>query len=223
MIIDFKSICLIIIGCILQGLFIYNDNKYHNGLSILLKSLASFSFILLGYHLYSNTKQLIFIALCLDGLGDFILILRNISSKKYKDLIFVCGTISFFIGHILLSVYLCKLNPDAIKLGIIINLVLFFGLAMYMLRTIVAPLGMKLLGGSYLFMIMFTSGLSISNYIHIPNSSNLLFMIGSIIFISSDLILMIHKFKPKASNTLQPTYRILYYISQIIIALYIGL
>lgn len=219
---DIISIVLIVIGCILQGTFICNDNKYHNGLSILLKTLASLCFVILSFRL-TNEVKLVNYALILDCLGDFILILRNISPKKYKDLIFVCGTISFFIGHILLSIYLCKLNPSAIKLGIIINLILFFGVALYFLKTLTAPLGMKLLGGSYLFMIMFTSGLSISNFINIHSTANLIFMVGSIIFISSDLILMAHKFNPKAKNFMQPTYRILYYVSQIILAIYCGI
>lgn len=219
---DLIGVCLIVLGIVFQGLFIYNDNKYHNGLSILLKSLASLFFILLGYHLYHGDKLLILIALCLDGLGDFILILRNVL-KKHKDLIFISGTISFFIGHILLSIYLISLNKEALPLGIVINLLLFLFLALYLLKTISASRKMKLFGATYLFMIMFTSGLSISNYVHLHTSSNLLFMIGSLIFITSDLILMIHKFNPKASNILQPTYRILYYISQIMIALYIGL
>lgn len=216
------NIVLIIIGIILQGLFIYNDNKYHNGLSIVLKTLASLCFVILSFRL---CKKIILVnyALILDCLGDFILILRNISPKKYKDLIFVSGTISFFIGHILLSVYLCKLNPNAIKFGIVINLILFLGFALYYLKTLTAPIGMKILGGTYLFMIMFTSGLSISNYIDIQSSSNLLFMIASIIFITSDLILMAHKFNPNSKNYLQPTYRVLYYVSQIMLALYIGI
>lgn len=216
------SICLIVVGAILQALFIYNDNKYHNALSIVLKTLASLCFVLLAFYFYKEDRKLVFYALCLDALGDFILILRNVS-KKHKDLIFVSGTISFFIGHILLSIYLISLNRSALKLGIIINLILFFCLALYFLRTLTAPIGMKMLGASYLFMIMFTSGLSISNYIGINSSANLLFMIASIIFISSDLILMAHKFNPKAKNFMQPTYRVLYYISQILLALYCGL
>lgn len=218
---DILNISLIIMGIILQGLFIYNDNKYHNSLSIILKTCASLCFVCLSFRL-ANKITLVNYALMLDCLGDFILILRNIN-KKHKDLIFVCGTISFFIGHILLSIYLYKLNPNAIKLGIIINLILFLGFAIYYLKTLTASIGMKLLGGSYLFMIMFTSGLSISNYIDIQSTSNLLFMIASIIFISSDLILMAHKFNPKAKNFMQPTYRVLYYISQILLALYCGI
>lgn len=218
---DILNISLIIIGIILQGLFIYNDNKHHNGLSIILKTCASLCFVCLSFRL-ANKITLVNYALMLDCLGDFILILRNIN-KKHKDLIFVSGTISFFIGHILLSIYLCKLNPNAIKLGIVINLILFLGFAIYYLKTLKASIGMKLLGGSYLFMIMFTSGLSISNYIDIQSTSNLLFMIASIIFISSDLILMAHKFNPKAKNFMQPTYRVLYYISQILLALYCGI
>lgn len=219
---DIKSIFLIILGICLQGLFIYNDNKYHNALSIILKTLASLCFVLLAFYLHKNTIPLVFYSLCLDCLGDFILILRNID-KKHKDLIFVIGTLSFFASHILLSIYLIRLNKKALPLGIVINLILFVVIALYFLKTLTAPFKMKVLGAAYLFMIMFTSGIAISNFIQVNSFTNLLFMIASLIFITSDLILMFHKFNPKAKNYLQPTYRIIYYLSQILLAIYCGL
>ena len=218
---DNVSLLLIIIGITVDALFILNDNKYHNGLSVILKTLASLCFLLLAIHNYKGNGLLIVIALGLDVLGDFVLILRNITNK-HKDLIFVLGTISFLIAHILFSIYLIKLNIEALYLGILFNLILFTIFAIAYLKRLNISLKMKMLGTTYVFIIMFTSGLSISNFIYSPSFSNLIFMIACIIFVSSDLVLIIHKFK-KSLNILQITYRVLYYISQLLLAVYVGL
>ncbi len=219
---DRISYLLILLETVLVSLFIYNDNKYHNSLSILLKTLASLTFVLLAIRLYKGRALLVIIALSFDMLGDFIMILRN-KFRKHKDLIFVLGTLSFFIAHILYSTYLIKLNPKCIPLGLMFNAILYLGVAMYFLRTLDVHGKMKMLGASYLLIIMFTSGLAISNYINASSYANLVLMVASIIFICSDLILMIHKFNKNAKNYLQITYRVLYYISQLLLAIYVGL
>lgn len=213
---------IIIFGIVLDGLFIYNDNKYHNSLSIPLKTLASLMFVLLGIRLYKGNGLLVLIALCFDMFGDFVMILRN-KYKKYKDLVFVIGTLSFFIAHILLSTYLIKLNSKCIVPGIIINLILYICIALYFLRVLDAHGKMKMLGACYLLIIMFTTGLAISNFFYLNSIGNLLLMVALIIFISSDLVLINHKFNKHAKDSLQITYRILYYLSQILLAFYIGL
>ena len=80
-----------------------------------------------------------------------------------------------------------------------------------------------ILGACYLFIIMFNSGLSITNYHLVPRHENFVYMVGSLIFISSDLVLILHKFGKNSPDFLQIVYRVLYYASQIILALYIGL
>ena len=80
-----------------------------------------------------------------------------------------------------------------------------------------------ILGACYLFIIMFNSGLSITNYHLVPSHENFVYMIGSLIFISSDLVLTLHKFGKNSPDFLQIVYRVLYYASQIILASYIGL
>lgn len=219
---DRISYLFIILEIVLVSLFIYNDNKYHNSLSILLKTLASLMFVLLAIRLYKGRALLVIIALSFDMLGDFVMILRN-KFRKYKDLIFVLGTLSFFIAHILYSTYLIKLNPKCIPLGLFFNVILYLGVALYFLKTLDVHGKMKMLGACYLLIIMFTSGLAISNYINISSYANLVLMIASIIFICSDLILMIHKFNKNTKNYLQITYRVLYYISQLLLAIYVGL
>ena len=196
---DITSYLIIIIGIIIDALFIYNDDKYHNSLSIVLKTSASLAFVLLAFHLYKGKGLLVIIALIFDMLGDFILILRN-RYKKYKDIIFACGTISFFIAHILYVII-------AIAFKLSLDVKGFIGT----------------LGACYLFIIMFNSGLSITNYHLVPTHENFVYMVGSLFFISSDLVLTLHKFGKNSPDFLQIVYRVLYYVSQIILALYIGL
>lgn len=219
---DITSYLIIIIGIIIDALFIYNDDKYHNSLSIVLKTLASLAFVLLAFHLYKGKGLLVIIALIFDMLGDFILILRN-RYKKHKDIIFACGTISFFIAHILYATYLIGLNRSCIKWGIVINIILYVIIAIAFKMSLDVKGFIGILGACYLFIIMFNSGLSITNYHLVPRHENFVYMVGSLIFISSDLVLILHKFGKNSPDFLQIVYRVLYYASQIILALYIGL
>lgn len=219
---DDISYLLIITGIIIDAFFIYNDSKYHNSLSIILKTLASLSFVLLALHLYKGHALLVVVALVFDMLGDFILILRN-RYPKHKDLIFVFGTISFFIAHILYASYLLKLNPTCIKMGLIINIILYIIIALSFKKLLNVKGFIGILGACYLFIIMFNSGLSITNYHLVKTFDNFIYMLGSLIFISSDLVLMFHKFGKRHYGFLQIVYRILYYVSQLLLAVYVGL
>ncbi len=213
---------IIFIGLILDFLFVYNDKKYKNKLSIYLKTLASLMFVILGFRLYKGNGLLVLIALCFDMLGDFILILRN-KHKQFSDLVFAIGTISFFIAHILLSSYLIGINNTHLLQSMIINIVLYTCIVAFFQKTLNVHGKMKMLGACYLFIIMFTNGLVITNYFYCRNLSNLLLLIALLLFICSDLVLMYYKYGRYSKKSLQIIYRFVYYISQILLALYIGI
>lgn len=214
---------ILLLGAVLDGAFIIADDKYHGKASIFLKTAASLMFVILGilnYH--GGSSLLIIIALVFDLLGDFILILRNID-KKHSDILYAIGTGLFFIAHLFILIYLCKLNIKTLLLGLIITSLLYIFVGIKFINSLNVKGILDKVGRVYLYTISLTCIVSIVLTIIDYNFANLILMIGLTLFTISDYILVIHKFSKKTKNYLQPLYRVSYYISQIIIALFIGL
>lgn len=215
------------IGYLIDILFIIHDEKKHDNLSIVLKSLASLSFVLLSIIVSKNaTNQLLaklmIFSLVFDLFGDVVLILRNILPNKH-DLIYTIGTLCFFIGHIFLIIMLIINNPDLILKSLIMATFMFLVCFFVIFNKLEMNKLFKVVGGIYLFFIIFILAYSFSSYINYNSKFELSFMFAYFLFCVSDIILMISKFNKKASNTLQPIYRLSYFISQILIALSISL
>lgn len=214
---------IVALGFLIDVLFIIHDAEKHDSLSILLKTLASLSFVILAFYLRKyasdyNKASLIVYALIADLLGDFVLILRNID-KKHHDLIFIGGTLLFTIGHGFLMALLYKNNQNVIIKSFIFTVICFIFVEIYIHLRISAKKAFLIIGGIYLFFIIYILGYSIFSYIDIPNKFDEAFMFSYFLFMVSDLILTISKFKKDASITLQPIYRLSYFISQVLIAL----
>lgn len=214
---------LLICACIIFDIcFIYHDNKYHDNKSIILKSSASLMFVLLALSLYKNKALLIVVALIFNMLGDIVLILRN-KYPNYKDKFFMCGTVSFFIAHVLMLSYLIKLNMNSIKIAFILSIVLYVILYSVFSRVLKVSGIIRVMGVIYTYIIMFTTSMSIINYINCPIYGNLVLLIGIILFVISDIILIAFKFAKSDKSVMQIICRIIYYLSQLILALYVGL
>lgn len=217
---------LVGIGYLVDILFIVHDNEKHDVFSIVLKTGASLCFVLLSYILLTKANnpligKYILYALIADLFGDFVLILRNVF-PKYHDLIFYVGTGMFLIGHIFLMIMLYINNPDVILSSILFSIILFLSIGFYMLKTLEAKRVFKVVGGIYLYFILFILVYSACSYWNNETRFDLAFLFGYFLFAISDVILIIQKFNKKASNTLQPIYRLSYFISQILIALSIA-
>lgn len=220
---NMKTIILIIIGLIIDIAFIINDDRHHNSLSILLKTLAALSFVLvgiLGLKTCANKELgiLIVIALVFDLIGDFILILRNVI-KTHQDLIFVLGTLSFMIAHFIFIYFFLKINSNTVLFGLIVDAIIFVIINFKLIKNLNVEGKMKRLGQIYTFIILLTTGMSISLLFSEVNTVHILLTLGSFIFTLSDLILIYQKFGKEKRDYLQPLYRITYFISQMIIAL----
>lgn len=210
---------LIAIGVIIDLAFIFIDNKYHNKYSIILKTAASLVFVVLGIvNMHNRDSILVVIALAFDCFGDLVLILRNINNKRKNEL-YIIGTLSFLIAHVFLIVFLFITRQIPLIKCTIISAILLAILEFSFVLRFVDDKRMIALGSVYLYSILTTSVASVFSYLGCPNASSLLFMLGSNIFTISDVILIIHKYGKKEINALQITYRELYYVSQLMIAL----
>ena len=218
---------LIGFGYLIDLLFIIHDEKKHDGLSLVFKTLASLSFVLLALLLSFKINNriiagLIVVALVFDLLGDFILILRNVFPNKH-DLIYIVGTACFFIAHIFLLIMLIINNPNVILKSILLASIFFIVFYFAVFNKLEMSKTFRVIGLFYLYFILYILAYSVFSYANFSTKFELAFLFGYFLFCVSDLILMIHKFKKGASSSLQPLYRLSYFISQILIALSISL
>lgn len=214
------------IGYLIDILFIVHDERKHDGLSVVLKTLAAACFVCVAILLSNKASnpllaKYIVYALIADLFGDFILILRNITTKHH-DLIFVSGTLCFFVGHIFLMIMLFKNNPNVIVKSLIYTTIAFIIFGIYMLKTLDASKVFKVIGAIYLYFIIYIQAYGLCSLINVGTRFDLAFLFGYFLFAVSDIILIIQKFRKNTSNTLQPIYRLSYFISQILIALSIA-
>ena len=187
-------------------------------IGLIAKCIASLCFIAIGYISYvrhnSNFNYLILIGLILDGIGDLFLAIRNIA---FKQTTFILGALSFLAGHVY---YIRAQFPIAnyylmqcIFAGIVVGAIIFYLLsnACRFKKVFV------IIGIVYCIMITIMSALSVGIYLTNKIESNLLFMIGTLLFVSSDIILILNQFSKKVS-WMHPVYSLLYFIAQIIIS-----
>ena len=182
------------------------------------KILAAFCFVTIGYMGYLTNKTVFtycaLMALVLDAIGDLCLGLRNIFAK---NLMFFIGTLSFLAGHATFIKGLLLLeNPstfNCIIMGIIVGAVLFY--LLYRVSTM--PKIMIPVGIIYTLLISIFVFLSIGVYISNHTVKNLLFTIGAVLFVCSDILLIIYNFSKK-QGWMHPVYSLLYFVAQISIS-----
>ena len=205
--------------CILFDiLYIFCVAKNKSVLGLFSKALAALCFIGIGYMAYVNHKtnfyQIIMMGLVMDGLGDVFLALRNIFAKNVN---FIIGTICFLFGHILYIRALYLLGNDYLLPCIISSVII--GTLLFCLYAKICHFSktIEFFGIVYLIMIVMMMTMSIGVYLTYSSISNLVFMLGAILFVSSDLILVLYNFYKK-EKWMHPIYSILYFIAQILIS-----
>lgn len=217
------SYLLLILGAILDVVFIIVDDKTHGKASVYLKTLASLMFVLLGINNYhGGLTYMIIITLVFDMLGDFILILRNID-KKHHDLFYIIGTLSFFVAHIILIIYLLNMNVEILLTGILVTTLLFIIFSLRFINTLDVNRTFRIIGTLYLYVILLTFFLSLILSIMEFNLANAILTVALYTFTFSDVILIIQKFRDNSKTYMQPLYRASYYLSQLLLTLFIFL
>lgn len=198
--------------------YIITKAKKKNIIGLISKTLAALCFIAIGYFGYKSNNtlftQLILAGLVLDGIGDLFLALRNLFAK---NIMFFIGTLSFLAGHIVFIRALTLLNNDYF-IECIIGSVLLGSLIFYLLDKVCRLNKVfTVVGISYIIIILMMVCLSIGVYLTNAYTNHLIFMIGAILFVSSDIILVLYNFSRK-DKWMHPTYSLLYFIAQILIS-----
>ena len=202
----------------LASLFMWTEKKEHYMGAVILKGLASLCFVFVGV-MAGNEGQLaklIVTGLLLGCIADVLLNLRWVFPKK-GQLIFLVGILVFLGGHV---VYLAAVLPmaDNWAVCVVVGVVLTALLMKWIFSKITAKKAFKIFGVFYLGAIMLLNCVSVSNLMTAPSAFTGLFAAGALLFLISDIVLILNTFGPKSKFSLRVTNLSLYYIGQLLIA-----
>ena len=229
----------IILCFVLQIIFLRVEKQKKFALSLVFKGAASLCFVILGIFCTTQAKTLqlagtvgitqynqkslfctlIIAGLIADAVGDVIINLRYVH-KKSRILTFLLGTISFYIGHVC---YLVALIPFSQNISVCIAMgtaaaVMILWSLFYSLKFI-QPL-FKFFGIIYITTITYMVSVSFGNLILHPNQMHaVLFAAGAVLFLISDILLILNTFGKKKNYTVRVSNLLLYYTGQLLIAL----
>ena len=206
-------VCLVV-AC----LFLMQEKKENYVAAVCLKGLASLCFVLLGILAGSSAPiaRLIVIGLILGLIADVMLNLRYVFKEK-GQLVFLVGILVFLSGHIL---YLAAVLPISGKwlICLIAAAILTAFLMWWILSKITAKRAFKIFGIVYIGAIVFLNCAALANLIVQSSTFTGLFAIGAILFLVSDVVLILNTFGGKTRFALRVTNIGLYYIGQMLIA-----
>ena len=210
---------LIIICAILAGVFLYAESRKQYVTAVVLKGVASLCFVILGITSSpgGHTARMIVLGLIFGFVADILLNLRMVFQEK-GQLIFLVGILVFLTGHIF---YLAAVAPLANKptVCIILGVILTVLLMIWIFKQITAKMAFKIFGVVYIGAIMLLNCFAISNLITDPSAFTGIFAVGAVLFLISDIVLILNTFGGEFKQKLRNVNISLYYAGQILIAL----
>lgn len=203
----------------LAGVFLWQESKKNYVPAVILKGLASCCFVILGFLLSkgSNTAKLITTGLLLGCIADVLLNLRYVFKEK-GQLIFLVGIVVFLAGHIMYLIAVMQGKPYW-WICVIIGIVLTALLMIWIFQQITAKKAFKIFGVVYIGAIMLLNCVAIGNLIASPSAFTAIFAAGSLLFLVSDIVLILNTFGKETKQSLRVTNIGLYYVGQLLIAL----
>ena len=216
-------VCLLCItGMILQGFFIAADHKKSYARATLLKGMASVMFVMIGSIAYTagtdrEYSGFVLLGLIFGATGDILLHLQFLFRKG--QLIFIAGVVVFLAGHIM---YVAALIPysDRPLITVIIGTAVAAAIMAYLCIRYgsCADMRIKAFGSFYIEAISLMTAFGVINFISYPQPWRMMFALGAVLFIVSDIILTVDIFANR--NTLARSIINLsfYYAAQLLIA-----
>ncbi len=203
----------------LAAAFLWQESRKNYVPAVILKGLASVCFVVLGFLLNNGapTATRIVVGLVLGCVADVLLNLRYVFEKK-GQLIFLVGIVVFLSGHIL---YLAAILPGAshLLIALLAGVLLTALLMMWIFRQITAKKAFKIFGVVYIGAIMLLNCVAVGNLLASPAPFPALFALGAMLFLFSDIVLILNTFGPRTRQSLRVTNIALYYLGQLLLAL----
>lgn len=214
-------ILVAVLGMLVQTFFIVVEHRERYILADFLKGLASLAFVTIGYIGYVTSTNDPFGCKVLAGLvfgmvGDIVLNLRFVL-KKNGQKAFICGIVLFLIGHIL---YLAALIPltDYLLVDALVGLSLAAALLAYFYATMKAKFVFKVFGAIYLGAVIIMSVIAVQLAISMGSNRGIAYAIGAVLFMLSDIVLIINTFGNEQRFSFRVMNLSLYYVGQLLIA-----
>ena len=203
----------------LAAVFLLQESQKRYVPAVVLKGLASVCFVILGFLLSggSPAAKLITAGLLLGCIADVLLNLRMVFPKK-GQLIFLVGIVVFLSGHILYLIAILK-GAAPWWICVIIGVILTALLMKWIFARITAKKAFKIFGIVYIGAIMLLNCLAIGNLIVSPSAFTAVFAAGAVLFLLSDIVLILNTFGKETRQSLRVMNISLYYLGQLLIAL----
>lgn len=210
---------LIVLCAVLAVVFLREESREKYVPAVILKGLASLCFVFMGIICSrgGDTAKLIVCGLIVGCVADVLLNLRMVFKEKGQA-IFMVGIVVFLTGHIL---YLAAVLPmsQAVLICIITGIILTALLMVWIFRRITAKPAFKIFGIVYIGAIMLLNCVAIGNLITMPSAFTGIFAAGAVLFLISDIVLILNTFGDEFRQSLRNTNISLYYAGQILIAI----
>lgn len=217
-----KYVLLCPVCLAVAALFIQQEHRENYKAAVGLKGLASLCFVLLGVlgaRLSGNAQlaRLAVIGLVLGCAADVLLNLRFVAGK-YGQPVFLLGILVFLSGHVL---YLAAVLPLCRRplLCVLAAVVLTALLMAWIFRRITAKPAFKIFGVVYIGAIVLLNCVALGNLLSAPSAFTGTFLAGALLFLVSDIVLILNTFGPESRFGLRVTNLSLYYVGQLLIAL----
>ena len=211
-------IALCILCAALAAVFLDRERKERYVSAVILKGLASLCFVIIGRMCSpgTDTAKLIVCGLIVGCIADVLLNLRMVFAGK-GQLIFLVGILVFLTGHIL---YLAAVMGMSSRLPVCIAVcaVLTALLMTWIFKRITAKTAFKVFGVVYIGAIMLLNCVAVSNLIEDPSAFTAVFAAGALLFLISDIVLILNTFGSEFRQSLRYTNIGLYYAGQLLIA-----
>ena len=210
---------LAILCAVLAGVFLHTESRKQYVTAVVLKGLASLCFVVIGIlnSPGTDTAKLIVWGLVTGCVADVLLNLRMVFEKK-GQLIFLVGILVFLTGHIMyLTAVLpmCPYKPVCVAAGAVLTALLMI----WIFRRITAKTAFKVFGVVYIGAIMLLNCVAAGNLIAAPSAFTGLFAAGALLFLVSDIVLILNTFGSEFRQSLRNSNISLYYAGQLLIAM----
>lgn len=206
-----------------QILFLIKEKKQQLVQTLYLKGAASLVFVLLAalsfvFGSQSFFSTYIFVGMFFDALADVVFNLR-FAFKKIEKHSFLGGTFLFFMGHVF---YLVAMIPQVEHLWLYFAAGLVIALLSQLYIWLVLKdvfLAYKIYGTVYIFSVSSMTAMAIGNFVvNYAGTWALLFAIGAVFFLISDLLLILNTFRKEKIYPMRVISFVTYYTGQLLIA-----
>ena len=210
---------LIPLCLILAAVFLKTEGSGKFGLSLVWKGAASACFVALGFLCSSGTPmcRAIIAGLILGCVADILLNLRWVI-PRYAQPTFLLGILVFLGGHILYLVAvlpLCRYRLLCAGASLVLTALLMT----WLFKQITAKKVFKIFGVVYIEAVVLLNCVALCNLFTSPQPFTALFFVGALLFLVSDIILILNTFGEQARKSMRFANIGLYYIGQLFIAL----